>query len=53
MNLKAKTKQSTKQCWTNVEDGGPTLYKCNKNVLCLLGKYRFGMRTQDIDPMLV
>ena len=25
------------QCWTNVEDVGPTLYKCYVNVLCLLG----------------
>ena len=25
------------QCWTNVEDVGPTLYKCFTNVLCLLG----------------
>ena len=24
------------QCWTNVEDIGPTLYKCYTNVLCLL-----------------
>ena len=25
------------QCWTNVEDVGPTLYKCCTNSLCLLG----------------
>ena len=25
------------QCWTNVEDVGPTLYKWYTNVLCLLG----------------
>ena len=25
------------QCWTNVEDIGPTLYKCYADVLCLLG----------------
>ena len=25
------------QFWTNVEDVGPTLYKCYTNVLCLLG----------------
>ena len=25
------------QCWINVEDVGPTLYKCYTNVLCLLG----------------
>ena len=24
------------ECWTNVEDVGPTLYKCYTNVLCLL-----------------
>ena len=26
------------QCWTNVFDVGPTLYKCYTNVLCLLGR---------------
>ena len=26
-----------KQCWANVEDVGPTLYKLYANVLCLLG----------------
>ena len=25
------------QCWTNIEDVGPTLYECYTNVLCLLG----------------
>ena len=25
------------QWWTNVEDFGPTLYKCYKDVLCLMG----------------
>ena len=25
------------QCWTSVEDVGPTLYKCYTNGLCLLG----------------
>ena len=25
------------QCWINVEDVGPTLYKCYTNVLCSLG----------------
>ena len=25
------------QCWANVEDVEPTLYKCYANVLCLLG----------------
>ena len=24
------------QCWTNVEDVGPALYKCYTNVLCFL-----------------
>ena len=28
------------QCWTNVEDVGPTLYKCYTNVLSLLGNER-------------
>ena len=23
------------QCWTNVEDVGPTLYKCYSNVFCV------------------
>ena len=27
------------QCWTNVEDVGPTLYKCYTKVLCLLGSH--------------
>ena len=27
------------QCWTNVEDVRPTLYKCYTNDLCLLGKW--------------
>ena len=27
------------QCWTNVEDVVPTLYKCYTNILCLLGCY--------------
>ena len=26
------------QCWPNVFDVGPTLYKCHINVLCLLGR---------------
>ena len=29
------------QCWTSVEDVGPTLYKCYTNVLCLLGQEDF------------
>ena len=29
------------QCWTNVGDAGPTLYKCYTNVLCLLGNPYF------------
>ena len=28
------------QCWTNVEDVGPALYKCHTTVLCLLGRPR-------------
>ena len=33
------------QCWTNVEDVGPTLYKCYTNVLCLSG-YHTGSDVQ-------
>ena len=29
------------QYWTNVEDVGPTLYKCYTNVWCLLGRRTF------------
>ena len=36
------------QCWNNVEDVGPTLYKCSTKVLCLLGA-----DPRDFDPMLV
>ena len=25
------------QCWTSIEDFGPTLYKCYTHVLCFLG----------------
>ena len=39
------------QCWTNVEDVGPTLYKCYTNVLCLLGRRTFS-QTLYISPML-
>ena len=28
------------QCWSNVEDVGPMLYKCYANGLCLLGTDR-------------
>ena len=27
------------QCWTNVKDVGPTLYRCYTHVLCLLSKH--------------
>ena len=40
------------QCWTSVEDVGPTLYKCHTNVLCLLGRRTFS-QTLYIYPMLV
>ena len=40
------------QCWTNVEDVGPTLYKCYTNVLCLLGRRTFS-QTLYIFSMLV
>ena len=29
------------QCWSNVEDVGPTLYKCYTKVLCFLGSSHF------------
>ena len=29
------------QCWANVEDVGPTMYKCYTNMLCLLGRWSF------------
>ena len=29
------------QCWTNVQDVAPTLYKCNTDVVCLLGCLMF------------
>ena len=32
------------QCWTNVEDVGPTLYKYYTNVVCLLGEVRIAAR---------
>ena len=40
------------QCWTNVEDVGPTLNKCYTNVLCLLGRRTFS-QTLYICAMLV
>ena len=40
------------QCWPNVEDVGPTLYKCYTNVLCLLGRRTFS-QTLYICAMLV
>ena len=45
------------QCWTNVEDVGPTLYKIYTNVVCLL-RYRLKMnlmvsqQTLDVDIIL-
>ena len=39
------------QSWTNVEDVGPTLYKCYTIVLCLLGRWTFS-QTLYISPML-
>ena len=36
------------QCWTNVEDVGPTLYKCYTNVLCLLGSWQKTPHSQNI-----
>ena len=40
------------QCWTNVENVGPTLYKCYTNVLCLLCCRRTFSQTLYIDSML-
>ena len=50
----ANTKQlyDFMQCWTNVEDVGPALYKCYTNVLCLLGRRTFS-QTLYIYSMLV
>ena len=28
------------QCWPNIEDVGPALFKCYTNMLCLLGWYK-------------
>ena len=39
------------QCWTNVEDVGPALYKCYTNVLCLL-VYHHEHDESKIDPSL-
>ena len=41
------------QCWINVENVGPTLYKCYTNVLCLLGCRRTFSQTLYIYSMLV
>ena len=41
------------QCWTNVENVGPTLYKCYTNVLCLLGCRRTFSQTLYIYSTLV
>ena len=40
------------QCWANVEDVWPTLYKCYRNMLCLLGRRTFS-QTLYISLMLV
>ena len=40
------------QCWTSVEDVGPTLHKCHTNVLRLLGRRTFS-QTLYIYLMLV
>ena len=36
------------QCWSNVGDVGPTLYKCYTNVLCLMGSYVSTRRYQRV-----
>ena len=47
------TKHDFMQCWTNVENVGPTLCKCYTNVLCLLGCRRTLPQTLYIYSMLV
>ena len=36
------------QFWTNVEDVGPTLYKCYANVLCFLGRNNMNFHIQNL-----
>ena len=36
------------QCWTNVEDVGPTLYKCYTNALYLLGSHTSRQTNQNV-----
>ena len=36
------------QCCFNVEDVGPTLYKCHTNVLCLLGEDKWRIRWENV-----
>ena len=38
------------QCWTNVEDVGPTLYKGYTNALCLLGRWTFPQCWFNVGP---
>ena len=41
------------QCWTNVENVGPTLCKCYTNVLCLVGRRRtFSQTSINVGSML-
>ena len=47
---KHKTCIAFVQCWSNVEDVGPTLYTCYRNVLCLLESR--SQQSRFIDPML-
>ena len=39
------------QCWTNVEDVGPTSYTCYTNVLCLLGDKRLNNNNSPTLPI--
>ena len=36
------------QCWTNVENVGPSLYKCYRYVLCLLGWASMNLNNKDL-----
>ena len=49
---KKTNKKTCVQCWTNVKDVGPTLYKCYANVLYLLGYLSISESDVRIDPRL-
>ena len=41
------------KCWPNVEDVGPTLYKCYTNVLCSLGYQLSGLAYSRMNSRLL